>query len=409
MKRGYKETEIGEIPIEWEMKKIGDVCIECRERNDGLVIAEDKLSGVFKDKGLIPMRDRVKGETIDRCKIVEPNSFAYNPMRINIGSIAKNTSKDTLIVSPDYVVFKTKSDKISYHYLEQFRRSSLWGNFITSSGDGGVRIRIYFSHLSEMDIPLPPLPEQKKIAEVLSSVDESIRATQEVIDQAKVLKQGMLNRLLTKGIGHKKFKMTEIGEIPVEWEVEQYKNICEINRESLGGSTPDHFIIKYIDLSCVIETGVLSEPVEYSYKNAPSRARRCVKNRDVLVSTVRPNLRGFAFIEVAEKNLIASTGFAVLSAMNNCLPDFLWQNILSDCFMDQIIRLTVGSNYPAVNSTEISELFLPLPPLHEQEKIANLLSSVDIVIKYNTEHLEQLKSVKTGLMQDLLTGIKRVQ
>ncbi|MDZ7778956.1 MAG: restriction endonuclease subunit S [Gemmatimonadota bacterium] len=80
---------------------------------------------------------------------------------------------------------------------------------------------------------LPPLPEQRKIAAILSSVDDAIAATRKVIEQTERVKQGLLQTLMTRGIGHTRFKQTEIGEIPEEWEVVTLEDVCEVRTGDL--------------------------------------------------------------------------------------------------------------------------------------------------------------------------------
>ena len=119
-------------------------------------------------------------------------------MRINIGSIARWTGDCDVLVSPDYVVFRCidNSDSgISADYLDQFRSSLQWEKFVTASGDGGVRIRIYYRDLARLSLRLPPLPEQQKIASCLSSVDELMAAQGRKVDALKTHKKGLMQQL----------------------------------------------------------------------------------------------------------------------------------------------------------------------------------------------------------------------
>ena len=126
------------------------------------------------------------------------------------------------------------------------------------------------------------------------------------------------------------------------------------------------------------------------------------------MSTVRPNLRGFTFIKNQVKDLIASTGFAVITT-KMCINEFLFQYLFSSGIDRQFHQLLVGSNYPAINSSDVRELTIPLPPLPEQKAIASVLSTWDDAI-YKTEQLITQKELrKKWLMQNLLTGKKRLK
>jgi len=209
---------------------------------------------------------------------------------------------------------------------------------------------------------------------------------------------------LKKQQGPKKQAKAEMADIlPEGWERKKLSDLALIDKESLKNSTPPNYQFKYIDISCV-SRGVINLPSNYmEFKNSPSRARRVVQNGDILMSTVRPNLQSFAYFDKNNKNYIASTGFAVIRAKKNNSGRFLFYSIFSDGVTNQIDKIIVGSNYPAINSSDVKNLFLITPPLPEQKKIASILSSVDEVIKKTTAQVAKLKDLKTSLMQELLT------
>lgn len=192
----FKDSELGEIPVGWEVKPLAVVSQESRARNAG-VLDDALLCGVLKDQGLIPMRERVKGATTERCRIVESNAFAYNPMRINIGSIARNLRDHAVMVSPDYVVFSTNAGELMYSYLDHFRRSDEWQSFVGRSGDGGVRIRIYYDDLANLRMRIPPLKEQARIVEILDCVSEKLNGLAAKQKELQSLKRGLMQKLLT--------------------------------------------------------------------------------------------------------------------------------------------------------------------------------------------------------------------
>lgn len=192
----FKDSKQGKIPVSWNVKSIGELAAESRERNSGK-LTDDLLCGVLKEQGLVPMRERVKGVSTDRCRMVEPNAFAYNPMRINIGSIARNLRNKAVMVSPDYVVFRTDPTKLMHTYLDHFRRSEVWQHFVGRSGDGGVRIRIYFDDLAQLSMKVPPLAEQARIVEILDGVSAKLDALAAKQTHHQILKRGMMQKLLT--------------------------------------------------------------------------------------------------------------------------------------------------------------------------------------------------------------------
>lgn len=180
----------------WKKVGLGDVAENVADQNKGRM-GTSSLYGVTKADGVVPMRDHVKGESFDRCKRVETDWFAYNPMRINIGSIARWQGAETVMVSGDYVVFRCLAEKLLPAYLDHLRQSWMWQSFVTRGGNGSVRIRIYFSDLAEFTFPCPPIEEQRQIAALLDTADQQLtllRTQRTALDQQK---RGLMQRLLT--------------------------------------------------------------------------------------------------------------------------------------------------------------------------------------------------------------------
>ena len=181
---------------EWKKMQLGDLAENRSDQNKGK-LGTELLYGVTKADGVVPMREHVKGGSFHRCKLLEHDWFAYNPMRINIGSIARWQGEKTVMVSGDYVVFRCFEDRLLPAYLDQLRQSWLWQSFVTQGGNGSVRIRIYFSDLAEFTFSCPPIEEQRQIATILDTADQELtllRRQREALEQQK---RGLMQRLLT--------------------------------------------------------------------------------------------------------------------------------------------------------------------------------------------------------------------
>lgn len=138
------------------------VTAESRERN-GDDSSTMPVMGVSKAEGIVPMEKRLIASDITRYKIVQKDWFAYNPMRLNIGSIAQWKGEHDILVSPDYVVFRCLSGtdvEIDPDYLNHFRQSDAWEKFVSEGGDGSVRVRIYYKDLARLQLVLPGRNEQ---------------------------------------------------------------------------------------------------------------------------------------------------------------------------------------------------------------------------------------------------------
>lgn len=189
-----------------------------------------------------------------------------------------------------------------------------------------------------------------------------------------------------------------------EFERHTLSKLVHIDQKSLGKKTPEDFTFSYISLSDV-SSGNISKTLEkHSFKSAPSRARRVLQNGDIIMATVRPNLQGFAKITEEFSHCVASTGFAVLSPKDNVSGEFIYQCLYSYQITKQIESLVVGSNYPAINSSDVAGLHIYTPPYPEQRKIAKILSTWDKAISTTERLIDNSKQQKKALMQQLLTG-----
>ena len=169
--------------------------------------------------------------------------------------------------------------------------------------------------------------------------------------------------------------------------------VCSIDKRTLSSRTPDDYLFDYIALSD-IDRGRLLQTQKHKYSEAPSRAKRIVVQGDVLLATVRPNLQGFYIFRKKVKDCIVSTGFATLSPQSKLLnSSYLYEILFSQYMMATYHTFNAGSNYPAINSSDIRKFKILLPPLLEQKAIASLLEKWDTAIE-KTEALIAVKELQ---------------
>ncbi|MFO0824778.1 MAG: restriction endonuclease subunit S [Gemmataceae bacterium] len=184
---GFRDTH-------WKACELGDVASNSARRIG--TTTPPPVYSVTNSVGMVPMDESVVGASIDRYKAVAKYDFAYNPMRINVGSIAMWEGDGEVLVSPDYVVFRCGPD-LDPEFLNHYRTSHQWDQFVTKAGGGSVRVRIYFSDLAELPLKLPSVEEQKAIAAVLNTQDCEIRLLQRKLDALRRQKKGLMQQLLT--------------------------------------------------------------------------------------------------------------------------------------------------------------------------------------------------------------------
>lgn len=295
----------------------------------------------------------------------------------------------------------TKCDSEWFYIFFKHRNIT---NFLSRQGAG--RFKLNKAALEKLPMLVPPIPEQRKIAKILSTWDKAISTTERLIDNSKQQKKALMQQLLTG----KKRLLDDSGK-PFEGDYNRVNlsELATIDKSSLGKKTPEDFEFSYISLSDV-ETGKIAGNLEkHFFASSPSRARRKVSCGDILLATVRPNLKGFAKVKAEHDGMIASTGFSVLTPKKDVSGDYLYHYLFSCHITGQINALVVGSNYPAINSSDVSGLKVYIPCNDEQKKIAKVLNNADESLAQLEQQLADLKQEKKALMQQLLTGKRRVK
>jgi type I restriction enzyme S subunit len=271
------------------------------------------------------------------------------------------------------------------------------------------------SYAYKYEVTVPSLPEQKKIAEVLSSVDEAIAATKAVIDQTKQVKKGLLQTLLTKGINHTKFKQTELGEIPESWEVGSLSEVIDDMKygtsSKCDASDNGYGVLR---IPNVVDERINLKDMKYAELSASEAARYSLVDGDILAvrTNGNPNYIGrMAVVSSLPKNTIfASYLIRIRVDRSKVMPEFIHYAALSPNTRAALLKSakTSAGNYN-INSTGLGSIKLSIPPLSEQREIAQVFQNIDASLETYEAHLQQLQTLKFGLMSDLLTGRKRVE
>ena len=180
----------------WRTVGFGDLAEELRKRNVA-GLTSDRVMGVLKGEGLVPMRSHVMASDLSRYLTVPANAFAYNPMRLNIGSIAKSAHPHEILVSPDYVVFQARERHADPDFLHYFIGTKRWRDHLQVVGSGSVRTRIYFDGLSELVLRAPDLAEQGRIGTILRELQHDVDLTARSLLGLRNQKRGLMQKLLT--------------------------------------------------------------------------------------------------------------------------------------------------------------------------------------------------------------------
>ncbi len=256
------------------------------------------------------------------------------------------------------------------------------------------------TELGNTIVLLPPRAEQRKIADCLGSLDDLIAAEGRKLGALRQHKQGLMQQLFPQpGETVPRLRFPEFRDEP-RWDFLTLSSASDVNPSNDG--LPELFI--YIDLESV-KSSMLIERKEVTRDAAPSRAQRLLSRKDIIYQTVRPYQRNNFLFNISDGyNYVASTGYAQIRA-HDC-PEFLYQLLHTDSFVNSILARCTGSNYPAINPSVLASIRVALPRKREQQKIADCLGSLDDLIAAERRKLESLRQHKQGLMQQLFPSLE---
>jgi hypothetical protein len=233
--------------------------------------------------------------------------------------------------------------------------------------DASQHKRYWISQYSKIQIPLPPLEIQEQIVAEIEQYQKVAGGAKQVVENWKP-----------------SFR------IDPSWEMVELGEVCEVNKETLD--IVEDLEYQYIDISSVEnETGKIVFGDRILGKTLPSRAKRKVAVGDVLLSTVRPNLKAFAKIDELPINSVASTGFAVLTPKESLKSGWIYQLLFTDLLQDQMIGQMGKGAYPSINSNDVKNLKIPLPPLEVQEQIVAEIEAEQKAIEECKKLIEKME------------------
>lgn len=435
---GYKDSKIGKFPNDWNVTQIQDVLLEYQNGyafsakgyvEEGISIismAMISLKGRFQFDELKCKKwdskeelslDRYilkKGELIIAMTDVTPNKDL-------IGKMAVINIDGKFLLNQRVGWLKLNKKFIDTTYLSYIGNSENWLKNCRSMASQGAQANIGTKQIVESYIPLPPLSQQQKIAEILSTVDDKIEVIDQQIIETQVLKKGLMQRLLTKGIGHTEFKDSPLGMIPKSWDVVQIQQLLDEGRiishldGNHGGLYPnaDEFInegVPYIGANCFLNNRVdFSKCKHLSVERSLKFRKGVAKNGDVLFAhnaTVGP----VAFLETELDFVILSTTATYYRLDNKTIDAKYWLFFLSSpTFKNQYEKVMGQSTRNQVPITMQRSFYSILPTFKEQKEISEILNTSDEKLEILLEKKIHYQELKQGLMQQLLTGKIRVK
>ncbi|HII4458353.1 TPA: restriction endonuclease subunit S [Clostridium perfringens] len=416
-REGYKITELGEIPNEWSVKKLKDIGYSVI----GLTYSPDDL--VEKENGILVLRSsNIKNSRIsydDNKYVNKVISEKQIVKKEDILICSRNGSKELIgkcaIIDEEaegssfgafMTVFRSDYNKYLFHVFNSYLfKRQIYNNI------GATINQITTDNLNNFKVIIPTNDEQEKISLILSTVDEQIDNTEKLIQKNQELKRGLMQQLLTKGIGHKEFKETELGEIPKEWEVKKIGEISDFCSNGFVGTATPYYSEKgtfYLMSNNVRENKIdTRNMIKVNDKFVSLYPRSKIYKDDML--TVQSGHIGTSCVVTQEYDNCNCHALIITRFKKRFVDsNFISYYLNSDKGKDRLSSIFVGSTIKHINVKDLVKFFVPVPEIYEQRKIVSILSSLDGKIEQYRNKKEKLEEMKKGLMQQLLKGKIRV-
>ena len=400
---GYKKGKLGIVPEEWNETSFSTLFTSTSDYTDDL----DKypLYSLTIEEGITPKTERYERSYLvkkeDSYKIVRPNDYAYNPMNLRFGAVARHKGNIPVAVSGYYDIFTTVHES-DLPFMDSFLTCSPMITYYNRVSTGSLveKQRVHFSQFLEFVLPLPSINERAKIAAILTTQDKVIELKEKRLAQKQRQKKYLMRALLTG-----KKCLPGFNE---QWKKVKLGDVCVVNPPK-EDNYPD--VVAFLGMADISENGSIITEHKKNYESVKTGFTP-FKRGDILIAKITPcfeNGKGALTDKCSFAYGFGSTEFHVLrcKAANS---KFIYYHTRTDFFRKRLEAEMVGSaGQKRVQANSIINYAILLPPPIEQTAIAEVLSAADREIDLLRQDIEQEKQKKKALMQLLLTGIVRVK
>jgi type I restriction enzyme S subunit len=317
-------------------------------------------------------------------------------------------------VFASYLIRLRINERADSRFISYFLKSPKFWKYIESvRGDKSAQPNASAKTLTQVELDLPPLEEQRAISSILASLDEKIELNHKMNITFEQIAQTLFKRWFVDFEFHGKegeplesslgaMRDPNIRFMPKEWELKRLGDVVAINAKRIGKDYPFE-TIEYVDISSV-KAGYLLNTKRYELKDAPSRAQMLVSHGDTIWSAVRPNRKSFLFINNPSANLVVSTGFVVLTP-NKIRPCYLYYWVTTDEFVNYLSSNADGSAYPAVRPNHFAEALIVVPDEYRLNLFEQSVEPLRNKITENEQENIILRDIRDMLMHGLMSGL----
>ena len=426
VRKGFKKTEVGIIPEDWDVGVLGDLAIKV-----GSGITPTGGEKVYKNEGRPFIRSQNVGWgnlLLDDIAFIDEETHAsfsateiqLHDVLLNItgASIGRSAIADKRIergnVNQHVCIIRTDKNKLVPHYINLFLLSKMGQKQIDSFQAGGNRQGLNFGQIKSFRFPLPPPPEQRAIAAALSDVDSLLTALDALIAKKRLIKQGTMQELLT---GRKRLpRFNGKWEVKTLDELFYFSGGYSASRDQL--SSNGYCYLHYGDIHMSEKTFV---DLKTEFHDIPKLNINLKRVSDVSLL----NDGDIVFVDASEDDEGASRHVVIvnpdkipfISGLHTIVAkgktNELAHSYRRYCFQtravkDQFRFYAVGTKVTGISKTNIAKINLPVPSIPEQQAIAEILSDMDAEIAALKARREKTSLLKQGMMQELLTGKTRL-
>ena len=352
-----------EFQGEWEKCKLGDITTNFNVRNKEKI--QYPMYSVTNNRGFVPQTEQFEdrdmvGEDIKAYKVIHKDEFAYNPARINVGSIARYEGDKPCMISSLYVCFKSRR-QIDSNWLMHLLKTPKMNFYYNINGEGGVRVYLFYPNFARICTSYPGVEEQKKIAKLLSLLDERISTQNKVIDKLQSLIKGINQRVfMNSGINYK------LGEI------------CEIRSGYSGNQLLSKKGLKVSRIETISGHKVNMERVGYVAPFESSGNYR-LRVGDILFSNINSveYIGNTAFID-KDYDLYHGMNLLRLTPNNMVVIPFYLYLLLNTNRMLNHFKTVCNKavSQASINQTELGKTVIQIPPIKTQEQICELYQAL---------------------------------
>ena len=419
----YRTSDIEglrEIPDHWEVRRLkylvtvnDEALAETTDPNTEIAYVD--IGNVDSVEGITGREEFAFEVAPSRARrVVRQGDVIISTVRTYLRAIARIEASDAnLIVSTGFAVIRPR--ELDDGFCAYALSAPYFVERVVAHSVGVSYPGINANEIAYLDLVVPPLLEQRAIAAFLdretAKIDSLISRKERLVALLQERRTALISRAVTKGLDPdvpmKDSGVDWLGEMPAHWDVKRLKQLATVNDEVLAETTDPNLEIAYVDIGNVDSVQGITGKEELVFEDAPSRARRIVRQGDVIISTVRTYLRAIARIESVNTNLIVSTGFAVVRP--RLLDDrFLAYALGASYFVERVVANSIGVSYPAINASELVSLDVAYPSLLEQRTIADFLqretARLDALIERVSEAIERLQELRAALISAAVTG-----